>query len=218
MARIGLPKASSHKVSSHKASSYNQSSSLNIAAPIAPTPLTPPELTAPLYQRGRTVVMIDGNSLFYSASQLKIEIDYLKLINQLTQGGQLFRALFYTGIDSQNEKQKRFLHWMRCHGFRVIDKEVNRFPDGSKKANLEVEMAIDMMQLARHCDTVVLVSGNGELAYALDSVSKQGVHVEVVSLRSMLSDRLRDICDFYTDLGDLQEAIWQHRPVVTLAA
>ncbi len=172
----------------------------------------------PPYQRGRTVVIIDGNSLFYGVSQLGIEIDYLKLIKQLTQSGQLLRALFYTGLDTTNEKQKGFLHWMRCHGFRVVAKKLNRFPDGSKKANLEVEMAIDMMQLAPHCDTIVLVSGNGELTYALDGASRLGVHVEVVSLQSMLSDRLRDVCDYYTDLADLQDQIGVRRPVMSLAS
>jgi uncharacterized LabA/DUF88 family protein len=174
--------------------------------------------TTPPYHRGRMVVIIDGTSLFYSVNQLGIEVDYLKFIQQLTKGGQLLRALFYTGCDSSNHKQKGFLHWMRCHGFRVINKELTHLPDGSKKANLEVEMAIDMMQLAPHCDTIVVVSGNGELAYALDSVSRLGVHVEVVSLRSMLSDRLRDVCDYYIDLEDIQEQIWVRRPVVPMAS
>jgi uncharacterized LabA/DUF88 family protein len=187
---------------------------------LEPQPLAavPKAIQNPSFDRGRTVVIIDGASLFYSVSQLGIEVDYIKLIQQLTQGGRLLRAFFYTGVDSSNERQKGFLHWMRCHGFRVVDKELNRLPDGTKKANLEVEMAIDMLQLAPHCDTIVVVSGNGELTYALDSASKLGVHVEVVCLRSMLSEKLLDVADSYTDLADLQEHIWIRRPIVPLAS
>jgi uncharacterized LabA/DUF88 family protein len=218
MARIG-----SHAVGSHIASrtatptdKVGEPAGVQLNHPNR-QPLASHRLQPP-YQRGRTVVIIDGNSLFYSVSQLGIEIDYLKLVKQLTQGGYLLRALFYTGIDATNEKQTGFLHWMRCHGFRVIAKKLHRFPDGSKKANLEVEMAIDMMQLAPHCDTIILVSGNGELAYALDGASRLGVHVEVVSLQSMLSDRLRDICDYYTDLADLQDQIGIRRAMMSLAS
>jgi uncharacterized LabA/DUF88 family protein len=184
-----------------------------------PLPITPAlAIPQPTVERGRVVVIIDGASLFYSTSQLGIEIDYKKLLHHLTIGGSLLRALFYTGCDASNEKQKGFLLWMRHHGFRVMQKELNRLPDGTRKANLEVEMAIDMMQLASHCDTIVLISGNGELAYAVELVAKTGVQVEIVSLRTMLSERLLDVCDRYVDLADIQEQIWIRRPVIPLAS
>jgi uncharacterized LabA/DUF88 family protein len=178
-----------------------------IASPLAPTDTTP----HPIYDRGKMYLVIDGTSLFYGMSQLGLDVDYTKLLAELTRGGRLIRALFYTGIDPTNEKQKGFLHWMRNHGFRVVQKEITRLPDGTRKANLDVEMAIDMIQFAQHCDTIMLVSGNGELAYALDHASRRGARVEVVSLKSMLSDRLQDVCDRYTDLSEIQDAIGTRR-------
>jgi uncharacterized LabA/DUF88 family protein len=174
------------------------------APPVQAPPTSAPH---PITDRGRMYLVIDGTSLFYGMSQLGLDVDYTKLLAELTQGGRLIRALFYTGIDPTNEKQKGFLHWMRNHGFRVVQKEITRLPDGTRKANLDVEMAIDMMQFAKHCDTIMLVSGNGELAYALDHASRQGARVEVVSLKAMLSDRLQDVCDRYTDLADIQDRI-----------
>ena len=166
----------------------------------------------PNSNRGRTAIFIDGSHVFYAALQLNIELDYSQLLSSLTMDSQLLRAFFYTGVDSANEKQQGFLLWMRRNGYRVVTKELVPMPDGSKKINLEVEMAVDMLTLAPHYDTAVLVSGNGNLACAVDAVSKQGVRVEVVGLRSMTSDSLINVADSYVDLSTLQTDIQKTDP------
>jgi uncharacterized LabA/DUF88 family protein len=157
--------------------------------------------------RERVMVFIDGANLFYAANQLSLEIDYTKLLRQLTRGRSLVRAYFYTGVDSTNKKQQNFLVWMRYHGYRVISKELIQHPDGSRKANLEIEMAIDMLNLVNYCDTFILLSGNGNLSYAVNQVAYRGVRIEVVSLPSMLNDNLRDVADRFIDLSSLQSEI-----------
>ncbi len=175
------------------------------------------DVSSPLTQtnetRGRLAIFVDGTSLFYAASQLGIEIDYIKLLCQLTDGATLLRAFFYTGVETINEKQQRFLMWMRHHGYRVVTKEVVQQPDGSKKANLDVEIAVELMKLAPFYDTAVLVSGNGELAYAVDAISYRGVRVELVSLRSMTSESLLNVCDRYVDLESIKEDIQKTRVI-----
>jgi uncharacterized LabA/DUF88 family protein len=160
-----------------------------------------------LENRGRVAIFIDGSNLFYAALQLGIEIDYTKLLVRLTAGSRLLRSFFYTGVDRTNEKQQGFLLWMRRNGYRVIAKDLVQLPDGSKKANLDVEIAVDMMALVGSYDTAVLVSGDGDLAYAVDAVSYRGVRVEVVSLRSMTSDSLINVADRYIDLDHIKESI-----------
>ena len=160
-----------------------------------------------LENRGRVAIFIDGSNLFYAALQLAIEIDYTKLLLCLTDGSRLLRAFFYTGVDRTNEKQQGFLLWMRRNGYRVISKELVQLPDGSKKANLDVEIAVDMMALIGSYDTAVLVSGDGDLAYAVDAASYRGVRVEVVSLRSMTSAHLMNVADRYVDLEAIKEDI-----------
>jgi uncharacterized LabA/DUF88 family protein len=117
------------------------------------------------------------------------------------------RAFFYTGIDTLNERQQGFLLWMRRNGYRVVTKDLIQLPDGSKKANLDVEIAVDMMRLANHLDTAILVSGDGDLAYAVDAITYRGVRVEVVSLRSMTSDSLINVADCYIDLDTIKQNI-----------
>lgn len=165
---------------------------------------TPEEV---LGNRGRVSIFIDGSNLFYAALQLGIEIDYTKLLCKLTAGSRLFRSFFYTGVDRSNEKQQGFLLWMRRNGYRVIDKDLVQLPDGSKKANLDVEIAVDMMALVEFYDTAILVSGDGDLAYAADAASYRGARIEVVSLRSMTSDNLINVADRYIDLELIKDDI-----------
>ncbi|MEM8614643.1 MAG: NYN domain-containing protein [Cyanobacteria bacterium P01_H01_bin.105] len=173
----------------------------------------------PQSDRGRTAIFIDGSHLFYAALQLDIELDYTQLLSTLTVDSQLLRAFFYTGADSGNEKQQGFLLWMRRNGYRVVAKDLVPMPDGSKKINLDVEMAVDMLTLAPHYDTAVLVSGNGNLAYAVDAVSKQGVRVEIVGLRTMTSDNLINVADTYLDIAtiqtDIQKTIATREPKIS---
>ena len=113
---------------------------------------------------------------------------------------------------------------MRRNGYRVITKELVQLPDGSKKANLDVEIAVDMLSLVGCYDTAVLVSGDGDLAYAVDAVSYRGIRVEVVSLRSMTSDSLINVADRYIDLEgiktDIQKASrsgYSYRPLTGIS-
>lgn len=156
--------------------------------------------------RGRVVVFIDGGSLFYAAMQMDIEVDYSRLLERLVNGGRLIHAHFYTGVDPNNDKQKGFLYWMQCNGYRVVAKDLVQAA-GTKRANLNVEIAIDMMRLAPYCDTMILVSGDGDLTAALNFVTYRGVQSEVVGLRSMISEQLINVADYYTDLAMIRQQI-----------
>ncbi|MFN6464673.1 MAG: NYN domain-containing protein [Nostoc sp. DedVER02] len=157
--------------------------------------------------RGRVAIFIDGLNLFHTALQLGIEIDYVKLLCHLTNGSRLLRAFFYTGVDISNEKQQGFLLWMRRNGYRVVAKDITQPTENFKKSNLNVEIAVDMLTLAPYYDTAVLVSGDGDLAYAVNAVSRMGVRVEVVSLQTSTSESLIDVADCFIDLDSIKTHI-----------
>ncbi|MDX2242261.1 MAG: NYN domain-containing protein [Leptolyngbyaceae cyanobacterium bins.302] len=157
--------------------------------------------------RGRVMVFIDGANLFYAASHLNIEIDYIKLLHLLTAKDHLVHVFFYAGRNPADNNQHRFLQWLSYSGFRVITKVVSQAPDGTKKANLDVEIAVDMMQLSQHCDTAVLVSGDGDFVYVVDAIAMKGVRVEVVGLRSMTNSNLIDAAHYYIDLASIQQIV-----------
>lgn len=157
--------------------------------------------------RGRVAVFIDGNNLFHAARFHNIDIDYNKLLRVLMGDGRLLRAFFYTGVDAGAERQQGFLLWMRRNGFRVVQKELKTFYDGTRKANLDVEIAVDMLSLAGRYDTAVLVSGDEDFVYAINAVAYKGCRVEVAGFRSNTAPRLIDVADFFIDLGDIAELI-----------
>lgn len=160
-----------------------------------------------LGQRERVAVFIDGNNLFHAARFHNIDIDYNKLLRVLLGDGRLLRAFFYTGVDAGAERQQGFLLWMRRNGFRVIQKELKTFYDGTRKANLDVEISVDMLSLAGRYDTAVLVSGDEDFVYAINAVAYKGCRVEVAGFRSNTAPRLIDVADYFIDLGDIAELI-----------
>jgi uncharacterized LabA/DUF88 family protein len=166
--------------------------------------------------RGRVAVFIDGSGLFNTALKLGIEIDYAKLLYCLTQGARLLRAFFYYGVDvsrqipkhpRNNERQQGFLFWMRRHGYRVVTKDMLPSSDIFKKNNLNVEIAVDMINLSPYYDTAVLVSGDGNLAYAVNTVTSKGAKVELVSLRAMTSESLINVADTFVDIDVIKQYI-----------
>lgn len=157
--------------------------------------------------RGRVAVFIDGNNLFHAARFHNLDIDYNKLLRVLLGDGRLLRAFFYTGVDAGAERQQGFLLWMRRNGFRVVQKELKTFYDGTRKANLDVEIAVDMLSLAGRYDTAVLVSGDEDFVYALNAVAYKGCRVEVAGFRSNTAPHLIDVADFFIDLGDIADLV-----------
>src|SRR5687768_5250500 len=157
--------------------------------------------------RGRVAVFIDGNNLFHAARFHTVDIDYNKLLRILLGDGRLLRAFFYTGVDAGAERQQGFLLWMRRNGFRVVQKELKTFYDGTRKANLDVEIAVDMLSLAGRYDTAVLVSGDEDFVYAINAVAYKGCRVEVAGFRSNTAPRLIDVSDFFIDLGEIGDLI-----------
>ncbi len=158
----------------------------------------------------RVVILIDGSSLFRAANQLNLEIDYQRLLPCLLKGRSLLRAHFYTGYSPGNLKQTAFLRWMRNNGYRVIQKELTVNSDGTRHADLGVEIAIDMLQFAtskNQVNALILVSQDADLSYALTKISNTSLQLEIVGLRSMLPSSLLNVADKFVDLESIQDKI-----------
>lgn len=157
--------------------------------------------------RQSLAVLIDGASLFASAAALEFEVDYAKLLAVFTQERSLLQAVFYTGMSSGNQRQQAFLYWMQNHGYRVMSKELTTAPDGSRRADLSVELAIDMVLFAAQCDVIVLVSHNQNLTYAVNSAGNHGAQIELVGLRRWISAELMNVSDRFVDIESIRSQI-----------
>lgn len=160
----------------------------------------------------RVAIFIDGENIHYSAKHLNMRLDYLKLCERLAGPRRLVRSYFYTAISSQSEGKIDFINFLKLNGFKVVTKEVKSFNENeaanrSIRSSLDMEMAIDILEMAAHLDSVVLCTGDGDFASLVDVLGRKGVHVEVCGLREMTSTDLIAAADEYTDLASLKDEI-----------
>ena len=109
-------------------------------------------------------VFVDVANIFYAAKAAGVDIDYVTLLKSATAGRDFVRAYAYTGLDPENENQRQFHAFLARHGYKVISKDIRKYGDGRIKANLDIELVVDMMKTARNLDIAVVVSGDGDFA------------------------------------------------------
>ena len=153
---------------------------------------------------GRRVgIFVDVANIFYASLDAEREIDYPALLAHTTKGRELVRAYAYTGLDPENEAQKKFHRFLGESGYRVVAKEVRRFKDGAMKANLDIELVVDLMRLAPRLDVAVIVAGDGDYAPAIRALMDMGVRVEVICFRRNTSKDLLDVADSFEEISEI---------------
>jgi uncharacterized LabA/DUF88 family protein len=148
-------------------------------------------------------VFVDVANIFYAAKAAGVDIDYVTLLKSATAGRDLVRAYAYTGLDPDNENQRNFHAFLARHGYKVVSKDIRKYGDGKVKANLDIELVVDMMKTSRNLDIAIVVSGDGDFAPAIRAVQETGVRVEVISFRGNTSSDLIDVADQFTDIVHL---------------
>jgi uncharacterized LabA/DUF88 family protein len=148
-------------------------------------------------------VFVDVANIFYAAKAAGVDIDYVTLLKSAGAGRDLVRAYAYTGLDPENENQRNFHDFLRRHGYKVVSKDIRKYGDGKVKANLDIELVVDMMKTARNLDIAIVVSGDGDFAPAIRAVQEMGVRVEVISFRGNTSSDLIEVADQFTDITQL---------------
>ncbi len=148
-------------------------------------------------------VFVDVANIFYAAKAAGVDIDYVTLLKSASAGRDLVRAYAYTGLDPDNENQRNFHDFLRRSNYKVVSKDIRKYGDGKVKANLDIELVVDMMKTARNLDIAIVVSGDGDFAPAIRAVQEQGVRVEVISFRGNTSSDLIEVADQFTDIVQL---------------
>jgi uncharacterized LabA/DUF88 family protein len=148
-------------------------------------------------------VFVDVANIFYAAKAAGVDIDYVTLLKASSAGRDLVRAYAYTGLDPDNDNQRNFHEFLRRHGYKVVSKDIRKYGDGKVKANLDIELVVDMMKTARNLDIAIVVSGDGDFAPAIRAVQEMGVRVEVVSFRGNTSSDLIEVADIFTDITQI---------------
>ncbi|HEY5488199.1 MAG TPA: NYN domain-containing protein, partial [Candidatus Limnocylindrales bacterium] len=148
-------------------------------------------------------VFVDVANIFYAAKAAGVDIDYVTLLKAATAGRDFVRAYAYTGLDPENENQRQFHAFLGRNNYKVISKDIRKYGDGRIKANLDIELVVDMMKTARNLDIAVVVSGDGDFAPAIRAVQEMGVRCEVISFRGNTSSDLIEVADLFTDIAQI---------------
>jgi len=148
-------------------------------------------------------VFVDVANIFYAAKAAGVDIDYVTLLKSATAGRDFVRAYAYTGLDPDNENQRNFHSFLARNQYKVVSKDIRKYGDGKVKANLDIELVVDLMKTARNLDVAIVVSGDGDFAPAIRAVQEMGVRVEVISFRGNTSSDLIEVADIFTDITQL---------------
>ena len=175
------------------------------------------------YKQERIALFIDGANLHTAAKTLGFDIDYKKLLTFFAEKGVLVRAFYYTALldDQEYSPIRPLVDWLDYNGYTMVTKPLKEYTDSMGrrriKGNMDIELAIDMMEVADRIDHILLFSGDGDFKPLLEAVQRKGVRTTVVStIRSnppMISDDLRRQSDNFIDLKDIMPYICRETPL-----
>ncbi len=169
------------------------------------------------YPQEKLALFIDGANLYLTARALGFDIDYKKLLTEFSKKGILVRAYYYTALleDREFSPLRPLVDWLDYNGYTLVTKNAREFTDAAGrrkvKGNMDIEIAVDMMEIAPSIDHIVLFSGDGDFRRLVESVQRRGRRVSVVStLRTqpaMVADDLRRQADHFIELVEIQPLI-----------
>src|SRR5688572_8379961 len=145
-------------------------------------------------------MFVDVANMYYAARGQDVDVDYVALLKHASKGRDLIRAYAYTGLDPENENQRKFIDFLGKNGYKPVVKDIRKFGDGRMKANLDIELVVDLFRLADRMDIAVIVSGDGDFAPAIRALQDKGVRCEVISFKPNTSSDLMAVADEFMDI------------------
>jgi len=163
----------------------------------------------------RVLIFVDESNVVASVRSVNRNLDWLALRDHLTnadKGRELIEMVVYAGLppamtewQNEREKKNKFIFWLRSHGFLVVTKEGSPAEEKHYKANVDVLMAIDAVELSveMHPDIVVMVTGDADFAHLALQLRRRGIRVEVASVAQNLGSALKASANAIIDLAPL---------------
>ncbi len=165
------------------------------------------------YPQERIALFIDGSNLYAAAKALGFDIDYKRLLEAFSKQGRLIRAFYYTAVmeDQEYSPIRPLVDWLDYNGYTMVTKPTKEFTDTSGrrkiKGNMDIELAIDVIEMAENIDHAVIFSGDGDFRRLVEAVQRKGLRVTVVSTMKskppMIADELRRQADEFIELMDI---------------
>jgi uncharacterized LabA/DUF88 family protein len=165
----------------------------------------------------RIALFIDGSNLYAAARALGFEIEYKSLLEVFAAKGRLIRAVYYTALieDQEYSPIRPLVDWLDYNSYTLVTKPAKEFTDAARrrkiKGNMDIELAIDAMEMAPYLDHIMLFSGDGDFRRLVEALQRKGLRVSVISTVAsnppMAADELRRQADHFIELQDLAPKI-----------
>ncbi|WP_128291374.1 NYN domain-containing protein [Afifella aestuarii] len=178
--------------------------------------------------REKVALFLDGANLYATSRSLGFDIDYRRLLDSFRKKAYVLRAVYYTALaeDQEYSSIRPLIDWLDYNGYRIVTKPLKEFTDAQGrrkvKGNMDIELAVDAMEIAEHIDHLILFSGDGDFRYLVDALQRKGKKVTVAStLKSqppMISDDLRRQADHFLELADMAAEFGRAGPARTRPA
>jgi uncharacterized LabA/DUF88 family protein len=169
------------------------------------------------YPEERVALFIDGANLYGTAKTLGFDIDYKRLLQVFREEAFVLRAFYYTALveDQEYSSIRPLIDWLDYNGYSVVTKPTKEYTDANGrrkiKGNMDIELAVDAMEMTDHIDHMVLFSGDGDFRSLVEAVQRRGRRVTVISTIAsqppMIADELRRQADRFIDLIELRDRI-----------
>ena len=173
------------------------------------------------YPEERLAIFVDGANFYSTGKTLDFDIDYKKMLEFFKKKGRLVNARYYTAIieDEEYSPIRPLLDWLNYNGYQVITKLAKSYTDrdgrSRTKGNMDIELALDMVEMSEYVDHIILCSGDGDFTAAVDACQRKGTRVSVLSsMRTtppMLADELRRQANDIIELSDMEKLIGRPR-------
>lgn len=167
--------------------------------------------------REKVVLFIDGANLYATSKALGVDIDYRRLLAEFQSKSYLLRAYYYTALVEEQEYSsiRPLIDWLDYNGFTVVTKPLKEYTDAQGrrrvKGNMDIELAIDVLEMSDRVDHIVIFSGDGDFRKLVEAVQRKGRRVSVCStIRTqppMVADELRRQADNFIELDELKAMI-----------
>ncbi len=162
----------------------------------------------------RLSIFVDGNNMFYAQQKNGWFFDPRRVLEYFKTAQPnviLINAFWYTGLKDPQD-QRGFRDALISLGYTVRTKILKEYYDDasgrySQKANLDIEIVVDMFNTVDQYDQVVLFSGDGDFERAIELLRSKNTHITVVSTEGMIARELRNATDRYIDLNEIREHI-----------
>jgi uncharacterized LabA/DUF88 family protein len=164
----------------------------------------------PIAPPARVGIFVDAANVELAIDRLRTRIDWRKVLNLLTENRTLVRAMAYSPVHDDpgvSIETQRFAEPFLGKGYKVVTKPLKRFADGTIKANVDIEMACDIIEMLDRLDVVCLVSGDGDFQRLVEVIQAKGVRVEVVAVGSSTAANLRNAADQFIDLQGIVQKV-----------